>query len=342
MNTLGIVFSSRVRSLLLTLLGIWVVFQLATMSQEVVGAYRAGSGFDVTVSQFWIISLVFFIPYFLTAGYMLHALAARVAFYRLVKRQIVIAEYQPPAVLSAIEAGLMLDNAFGLPELAAELKKLELAGVIRIKDEPLELSLTLVQLESLEPQEALFVQALFAGNNTLVINGSTKARLLSAGAELAAETRSQLVAAGEIASTVRTTKVLRILFNIFLAMAIFVEAIDTFALITDPHGTLTVGYPRYPMNISEPLFMVGLIALVLLLVASGFYQRTLAGGQGLKNWRYVAGLRVYIEVVYKGKFFRDGVQTTTTAELQQFYPYAIALGVETGLTRRLERALIAL
>ena len=344
MNSLGIVFSSRLRSVLLTLLGIWVVFELATMAQQVMSAYLAGDGFDVPLNGFWMVSLIFFIPYFLTAGYMLHELAARVAFYRLVKRQIVIAEYQPPAVLSAVEAGLMLDNVFGLPELAAELKKLELTGVISIQDKPLELSIALLQPNGLEPQEAMFVRTLFANSvdGRLIINHDTGSRILSAGGELATETRAQLVANGEIARSGWTTRVLKVLFNIFLAMAVLVEAIETIALIADPHGTLSVGYPRYPMNISEPLFMIGLIALVLILVASGFYQRTLAGHQGLKNWRYVAGLRVYIEIVYKGHFYHNGVPTATTAELQQFYPYAIALGIETSFTRRLERALIAL
>ena len=87
MEKLGIVFYGRVKSILVGLLSLWMAFFIITLFQQGIGAYLSKQGFDVTVAEFLVITWLLFFPYFLISGFIFRALAARLAFYHLVKKQ---------------------------------------------------------------------------------------------------------------------------------------------------------------------------------------------------------------------------------------------------------------
>jgi len=49
MRTLGIIFSSRLQSLLLCMLGLWILFFAGTAAWQVVSAYLGSGYFDVPI-----------------------------------------------------------------------------------------------------------------------------------------------------------------------------------------------------------------------------------------------------------------------------------------------------
>ncbi|HEU4984898.1 MAG TPA: hypothetical protein VFT58_04605, partial [Nitrososphaera sp.] len=267
--------------------------------------------------------------------------AARIAFYRLLKRQIVVTEYEPPKVLLPVEAGVLMDDDFSLPELAATLKNLELHGHISIEEHDYEMKFILHNKDGLGVLETTFLNNLFHRDRHFsTAEAYSASRLLSAGRVLASATRSELVYAGQLPKNSTFKKVLRQTFRFFVGFAALVQILLTAGVVTAPEQIFSIGYPRFPMHISEPILDVVIIAATIILIASGFWMRKLTDSHGLKNWRYVAGLKLYLEKVYKGRFYRDGRLTVSQRELRTFYPYAIALGVEKEFTRKLERSLL--
>jgi hypothetical protein len=341
MDKLGIVFSSRVRSALLCVLALWILMILGASSFQIFSSYLAGGGFDATIGQVIGIDIVLFLPYYLVAAVMLRSLAIRIALYRKLRRQIVVPEYNPPDVLSPAEAGLLVDNDFTFNEIAATLKDLELRGCITISEKGGEMEIFPAATEGLDSGEHMFLEELFWPHGSFTTHAADSgARLIEAGKHLSSITREQLVAGGQLPRNSRVNEIIRGVIKAFLWLALIVQFILTTGVVTATHEIFSVNYPRYPMNFIEVLLEFLTIALVVGIVASGFKQSSLADDHGLKNWRYVAGLKMYIEKVYKDRFYRDGKQMATDAEMRQFYPYAIALGIETRFTEKLKRALV--
>jgi hypothetical protein len=340
MDKLGIVFSGRVRSAFLGLLALWILLVLGTGFMQVMGAYFGGGGFDVTVREFINVEVFIFFPYFLVAAVVLRSLAARIALFHKLRRQIVVPEYSPPEVLSPAEAGLLVDNDFTFNEIAGTLKSLELRGVIGIQEKPGEVRIHLLDATRVDDMELNFLHALLGQTGAWSSRdpGSTNV-MLDAGHALAYAARDKLVAGGQLPRSRVWHKIIRRTFAGFVWLAVAIQVLLT-AAILNPEEVFKIGYPRYDMHVVEPILEAAMVAVVALIIASGFWQRSLNDDSGLKNWRYVAGLRMYIEKVHKDRFFRDGQQMASQGDMDTFYPYALALGIETRFTEKLKRSLV--
>ncbi|HSW99041.1 MAG TPA: hypothetical protein VLF71_04330 [Candidatus Saccharimonadales bacterium] len=341
MDKLGIVFSSRVRSAAFCVLGLWVLLIMSTSAFQVIGSYLSGGGFDAPVGTVIAIDIFLLLPYYLTAAIMLRSLAARLALYHKLRKQVVVPEYTPPEVLSPAEAGLLVDNDFGLNEIAATLKDLELRGCITIDEKGGKMLISPANTDECSRGESLFLRELFWPKGHYTTHGADSgSRLLQAGEHLGRITREELVAGGQLPENSRYRNLMRGAVKVFIIAAVLVQTILTIAVLKDPEQIFNVGYPRYSMNVSEPLLELVSITLVVGTIFSGFKQPGLADDNGLKNWRYVAGLKMYIEKVYKDRFYRDGRQMASDADMRTFYPHAIALGIEKRFAERLRESLI--
>lgn len=341
MNKFGIVFSSRVRSALLCVTSLWILTILGTSAAEIVTSYLNGSGFDASIRQVIILDLLFFLPYFVVAAFILRSLAARIAFFHLLKKQIVIPEYKPSAVFSPAEAGLLVDNTFAINEIAATIKDLELRGSIAINQSSFNMELQVINSINLDDLERQFIETLFKGSDQFLINNPTNAiAFLDAGKQLANSARARLAANGQIVRSRVLHKTLHVVVNTFIGIALVIQLMLTILALVPGNQVFSVGYPRHPMNISEPILEIGIDLLVLVICISGFWMRKLTDDHGLKNWRYTAGLKMFIEKAYKDRFYRDGKQMATDDDLRTFYPYAIAFGIEKRFTEKLKRALL--
>jgi hypothetical protein len=341
MDKLGIVFSGRVRSASLCVLALWILLRLVTGGAEIMGSYLAGGGFDTPIRSVVWIDLTIFLPYFIVAAVFLRSLAARLALFHRLRRQIVVPEYSPPEVLSPAEAGLLVDNDFTFNEIAGTLKDLELRGCVTITEKAHEFTMLPKNIENATQDELLFLETLWHENGEFSTNTPGSGRiLLDAGRDLATATRQKLVEGGQLPASRAVHKIVRSVVKMFIIFALLVQAMLTYAVITNPHQVFSIGYPRYPMSFIEPTLEVLAEILVLVIVLSGFRQRSLADDHGLKNWRYVAGLRMFIEKAYKDRFYRDGQQMASEGDMRTFYPYAIALGVEKRFAKKLKASLI--
>ncbi|HEX7963446.1 MAG TPA: hypothetical protein VF466_02545 [Candidatus Saccharimonadales bacterium] len=341
MDKLGIVFSGRVRSALLCVLALWILLVLGSSSFQIFSSYLGGYGFDATIGQVITIDILLFLPYYLVAAIMLRSLAARLALYHTMRRQIVVPEYSPPEVLTPAEAGLLIDNDFTFNEIAATLKDLELRGHITIVEQNGELQIAPANTQGLDGGEQLFVRELLWPNNSFTTRAADSGtRLMQASEHLASITRERLVADGQLPKNPRINRIIRAVLKTFFVVALAMQVLLTSGIIMGAHEVFSVKYPRYPMNSSEPLLEVIIIAIVLAIVVSGFKQPGLEDDKGLKNWRYVAGLKMYLEKAYKDRFYRDNKQIATQSDMRTFYPYAIAFGIEKRFTDKLKRALV--
>jgi hypothetical protein len=341
MDKLGIVFSSRVRSALLCVLALWILVMLSTSAAQIIVSYINGQGFDTPIQTVILIDILIFLPYYVVAAVILRSLAARIALFHLLRRQIVVPEYSPTEVLSPAEVGLLVDNDFSLNEVAATLKDLELRGCIRIGGSGSVVELHSLSLRDTSDIERQFLQTLFQNNDRFTINGPTNANLLlKAGKQLANNARNRLVLGGQLPRQPAIRKLVRSIFNIFVGFAFLLQLLLTFTATNPNSQIFSVGYPRYPMNISELILEAVIVLAVLIIISSGFWQHSLADDHGLKNWRYVAGLKMFIEKTYKDRFYRDGHQMATDNDLRAYYPYAIALGIERHFTEKLKRSLL--
>lgn len=342
MEKFGIVFSDRLRTVLLTILSIWVLAELGQMTYQLLQAYVQNTGFDVTVGQMAAITLLLFTPYYLAVGYTMRSLTTRIALYLEMKKQIVIAEYSPPDVLAPAEAGLLIDDDFTLNETAAVIKDLELRGHLLLDTSGSTIKLTYVRSASpMRDHEIFFIQTLFHNDDTFIISRKNADTFLQAGTFLGREVRSNLTDEGILSAQISQRKIFRFIFKIFVCLAAFLQAVWTITLLNNPKTILEVSYPRYPMSIVEPIIMVFVALLTIGIMLSGFWNKRLTDKHGLKNWRYVAGLKSYLETVYKGRFYDGSTLTVSKTELHNFYPYAIAFGIETTLADQMSRALIS-
>jgi hypothetical protein len=341
MDKLGIVFSGRVRSALLCVLALWILLVLCSSAFRVISSYLAGAGFDANIHDVILIDTLIFLPYYLVAAVMLRSLAARLALFHKLRQQIVVPEYSPPEVLSPAEAGLLVDNDFTFTEIAATLKDLELRGCITIIDKGREMEIHPANDDTASSIERAFLKSLFLRNGFFSTAGAESGTtLLEAGKQMASTTRERLVLGGQLPRNRQLNGAIRTIFTWFACLAFLVQILLTIGVIMATHEIFNVGYPRYAMNVSEPVLELVIIMVVVAIVSSGFWQRSLADDKGLKNWRYVAGLKMFIEKVHKDRFFRDGKQMASDGDMRTFYPYAIALGVEKRFTERLKQALV--
>jgi len=340
MERLGIVFSGRVRSALLCALALWILLIMATSAVELFTSYLGGGGFDATIRDVILIDILLFLPYYLVAAVLLRSLAARLALFHTLRRQIVVPEYAPPEVLSPAEAGWLANNDFTLNEVAATLKDLELRGCISITKKDADLMVRPLNMAEASPEEQTFVSRLIKNNGEFsTVGASAAAQLLEAGHQLSQSVHAQLVREGLLSASPRRNQVTRAVTAALAWVALFVQIALTASILSQPYVIFHVGYPRYPMNFSEIVLQLLSIGLVLGIIASGFWQRSLNDEHGLKNWRYVAGLKMFIEKVYKDRFYRDGKQIAAAHDMRTFYPYALALGIEKRFTDELKRAL---
>jgi hypothetical protein len=337
---LGIVFFSRVRSALLCTTALWVLVALGILTTELVTCYLNGAGFDADVHHVLCVDVLFMIPLFLAAAFVFRTLAIRLTLFHLMKKQIGVSEHQPPAVLTPLEASLIVDNGLSFNKIAATIKDLELRGCIRISQDPAYIKIELLNDNEANSEEKTFLDTILENTTSFSTDTPTsKATLLAAGKILVQSVQKKLVDQSLISRNYGFYKAARILVNILIAAVVIVQLYFTVIVLLPNSQTFTIGYPRYHMIAAEPILELSLLCSVMIIGLSGFKQQALTDKGGLKNWRYVAALKVYIEKTYKDRFYRDGHQLATDYELQSFYPYAIAFGIERKFAKRLKSLL---
>ncbi|HSX34972.1 MAG TPA: hypothetical protein VLF62_04985 [Candidatus Saccharimonadales bacterium] len=339
MNKLGIVFSGRVRSALTGTLALWVLLYMSTYNGEVVAAYLGGSGFDAT-ARAAVIHLLLFLPYYLLAAVVLHGLAMRLALFHALKRHITSVEYMPAQVLTPIEASLLANGRFTINGLAGTIKDLELRGCLSVTKNGGNMVIRPANMAVVTDDERTFIMALAGatGEFSTAHTQSTET-LLAAGHTYSEVVRAKLVGSGQLVANSGSTSVIRASTSLLLWIMLAAQSVLTVHGITSANGFFHVGYPRYAMAGSEPLLAAAGSLLVFAIGVGGFWRRNLTDAHGLKNWRYVAALRVLIEKTYKDRFYRDGKQMASEQDMRTFYPYALALGVERRFSDELRRAL---
>lgn len=336
MEKLGIVFYGRVKSILVGLLSLWIAVFIFLSLQQDIGAYLNKQGFDVTIHDFLLATWALFFPYLLVSALFIRSLTARLAFYRVLKRQIVYPEYEPPAVLSPAEAGLLMDNEFHMSEVAATIINLELKGNLSLKDD----GMHLLNQRGLSPTEEEFIEDLFGSQNQFAINPANSTPMLDAGKKLAENTRQQLIKDAQLTPSRKSHKTARLFIILLVCLAVFVQLLLTVGFLMGPKEFFSINYPRYPMTLAEPVSTIITLVIFFVIAFSGFWQKTFKNNDSITKWQYVAGLKVYIETVYKNNFYDGSQLLVSQKELKTFYPYAVALGIEKDFTDQLEHSML--
>lgn len=237
--------------------------------------------------------------------------------YRARKRQLIIAEYEPPLGLTPAELGLLIDNQATLIEVTSTLIQSAVAGAIRIsliKEKTMfsaaEYSLTkLTDFKGVPIEDQRLLTAIFGSHNEIKLSDFDKTKVPEAIRQYQETLRQSL-------------KTKRLYTNN-----------SKFAKITTAAGLVIIA-----------LLALGPAAALaaILIVPLGMYSYKRAGQvprrtpQGLKAWAHVEGFKLFLSVTEKERLAFTDAPARTPKQFSKFLPYAIALGVEKEWAKQFE------
>lgn len=290
---------------------------------QVLGMYTNGGGFDVPAEDFYYSVTIVYLPFFIINGYLLRLLIERWRVYIRSKKMFYITEYDAPKGFTPAHAGMLIDNDIRIEEVVATLYDLQRRGVLSISDADITLRTTSSQVTS---AEKCLIDVLFSRGASFHLNKTNTSLFLSASHEFRQQMledmrRNHMLPMPNPRASL-AQKLLGGAFMIFSYVAIVLMAY----LIFNPSYILDIQYPRYNMEVGQPILVVMIALLVCAIAFSGF-ATSLFGRDGRLTWRLAAGYRLYINTVFKGKF-EYGKDAVNSKEQNEILPYAIAFSIE--------------
>lgn len=306
--------------------GLMVLAILTAGALQVLFAYMAGEGFDVTQTVFVTTGLLNLVAG-LGAAAQLRRLALWMSLRRQTKKTIVIAEYKTE--LSPVEVGIMVDAYSDKNETSAMLYRLYRNGVVEFGLENGEKFIHYVDAGApLSPDEKIFLDSLFERGGTVNVTREPF-RLSEAAREVRRAAYDRIVANGYLPLMSSGQKIFYFMNQVTIGVG-SILSLFLFGALFSPDAYVIL-YPRYPMELWQVgydfLFLAILIGVPLQAYLSSVYSKS-----GLEKYREAAGLYLYMKTVFPGRW-KDG--SLARSELDYYLPYAQAFGMDDTPKREL-------
>lgn len=322
LSKFSLLFTKKSTIILYVFGALFSLCMLGVTSAQILISYANHEGFDVPATNFYY-ELILFVPFFITNGFLLRLLIERWRILQRSKRMTHIAEYDAVEGFTPAHAGLLIDNDIRTEEVIATLYDLERRGILAINDTAITLLITEASVTA--PEKEL-IDVLFSESSNFKLDRSSAMLFLSASDTFRKAMLLEMREHNMLPMPIFKTKHSQRLMSLIFLIASYVSIVLFVFLIKSPLYILMVQYPRYPMNIGQPVVAILLILLVLVVACSGLISSTFTT-KGRLNWRFAAGYRLYIETVFKGKF-EYGARSFHDKEMKTVLPYAIAFSLE--------------
>ncbi len=287
-------------------------------------SYFTTHDFDVTVSDFFVITIFFFVPVLLLGCALLQNLLQRVRLKLWFRRQTNIPLYA--SAYSPAAAGYLADYEFELAEAQAMLLHLHFRGKLTIAEAGQGFLLTSHGADNVGGYERAFMEGLFAYNNTLQLKSLTDPLLLKAAVDAHAHLTSQLQQEGFLPPTKRQDRTVRAITRFVFGVGAVVAVMLVYSAIFEWGVVSQVLYPRFPVHPSQ-LWLLGVVSLAgLSVILAGFWPRfstdhknTISAG-----WLEAAGFKHYLQTVFADRLAPAALRTQDAETIRMYVPYMIA------------------
>lgn len=335
-SSVEILFSKRATLIVYGVLAALVFDQMFEAYEQFFRTYFELHQLDVSVEDFMYMTLVVLLPFWLTGALMLRACVQRLRLSWWIHQAAKVAVYETP--LSPAEAGYLVDYDYTHREVAATLLGLQFRGILQItvsesSNVHLEVGNTSGELS---PYERIFVETLVNSQEN-DFSGFSDPRLI----EIASAAEEVLIEDLEQRNMVQRERLpnryLRKLFRVIYTVAGIVGLLYAYAYLFERAQLEAIGYPRYPMNVTEIFILIAVGLVIVGVVVSGWWPRFT---QEYKDPRYeawidAAGFLLYLRTVFSDRFSAEGIASQDKETLRTYTPYAVAYGIIPNQSERI-------
>ncbi len=328
-------------AMLYGLMSIAVLAQMAAAYLQFLGAYYSLHEFDTPAVDFIFISLCLLLPFWAVGALMLRACIQRLRLAWWVHRSLKTVAYSTP--LRPAEAGFLADYEYTHRELAATLLDLHFRGVIKLTVGESG-GITIIQIRNLDTNASPYEQSLLtalSNSATQSFAAFTDPRLIALAAPAHEVLINDLVARSMVQRERLPRPGMRRCFRVVSFIAGSVGVISANGFIFHRAETLSINYPRYPVNFAEPTVLVIAAFVVVGIIVSSYWPRFAQGFRDprYKAWVDAAGFMLYLRTVFTDRFSAKNIGTQDRNTLRTYTPYAVAYGIIPDSTERIRQIL---
>jgi hypothetical protein len=342
-TSIEIMYSKRIVTLLYSLVGIIILITMGLVYAQFFNAYMTLRVFDVDAISFIVIGILLFFPLWFVGAVILRACIQRLRLSLWIRGAIKNVSYSTN--LSPAEAGYLVDYTYSIRELVATLLDLHFKGVIKIAVEDTHkvvISHGTNTSELLSRYEQTVVNE-FGKLKNESFDDFSDSKIVTIAMRAHTLLVDDLIHRKIINADRLPTLPMKILFRIICIIAGFISIILLSTLVSDSESIFTIGYPRYPIEFTQALTLIGIGAIIVAILISSLWPRFNTNYRSAQYaaWIDAAGFYMYVKGVYRYRLSEQNIHMQDTATIRNNTAHAIAYGVLSP-TPQLLRKIIAL
>jgi len=324
-SKLEIITSKKITTFLYLLIGLAILVWWSGSLWQFFYAYIIYGEFDGPISEFILITIVFFFPLFVTGCWMLSGVIQRQRILVWIKRSLIVNDYETR--LGPATAGLLIDYEYNKAEIWGSLLKLHFQGNIEISSRSKGLVMHYKHNKQLGSYEELLLKGIFPYSiSHIEVHNLNNSRVINAGLNAHKKLVNDLEQIGAYgANKANSAK-----------KSWFIKAIYGFAGITaglQIAGMLFGGdeywglsYPRYDVSIVQPILLIIITIIGLIVILSGFRLKLSDNYKSRPSILLLqsSGFYAYLKNVYGKRLSEKYIQTQAVKDIRTLTPYIVA------------------
>lgn len=327
-SSLEILYSKRIVTILYALAATMILAHMVLASSEFFGAYYTFHMFSVSTEAFIWISLLLFLPFWVTGAIIARACIQRLRLSVWIRRAVKLVGYETK--FGPVEAGYLVDYEYSHRELTATLLDLHFRNIIKLVIDD-EMNITISPADTTQKisdyEYAYLVQLDKLASRQF--QSFSDRHLIKVGKKAHKALVDGMIKDKIIQKEQLPRRSVRILFRFLYAIAGFVAAVYLQVFITRPQSIFEDNELTHPVSILQVLILAVIITFVIMIIASSLWPRLAKDYKtsGYVSWIDATGLLMYIRAVFKDRFADENITLQDASTLRQYSAYAVAYGV---------------
>ena len=296
--------------------------------QQVVYYYATLREFDVSPTDFLWTAVVLFLPLVVVGGLLARGLIQRIRLNHWFKNHTSIVLYD--TTLTPAEAGYIADYQFSHAEVYATLLDMHFRGLVTIHSRPGGLLIQAHTMIGANTYESTLLHALFSDAQQIAITTIVDPRIDNAGSRarlhLNRHLHGKLVLPGHEKAYPFLTSIVRGIYF----MAGLAGCIVVYGEIFRHEEVNKLMYPRFGMELWQPLLVLGITGILVAIVISGWWPRFAAPDRHASSsslWLQAVGFRQYLQGVYKQRLSQQYLHTQNPEDIRAYTPFLLAFQI---------------
>ncbi len=324
-SKLEIIKSKRIVALGYLVIGLLILMWWIGGWAQVLHAYYTYGQFDTSVTNFILVTVLFFFPLLLVGALMLHSFILRFRLLRWLKHRTVIADYS--SGLSPAEAGTLVDLEYTYHETWATLLNLHFRRVINLEIVHDNLIISTLRPDTVSGYERTLLNELFGyRRGHTEIKSIRGKKIIDAGHRSHKVLVDELEYIGALKAPVRKSNSIRNFILTIYCIAGLTAVLQIAGMLTGGDEYWGIAQPRYDMHPVQFITMIVTTFFYLAVVLSVFWIRLTGTYKSKPEILHLeaAGYHEYLKRVYRQRFDIRSITTQNPREVMLLVPYIIA------------------